>query len=214
MTQRRNYIIEGKMQGKFTLTLLMLIFLISVISFCNLYVIGSFVITHYTNLEEANTPGEFIYTAMQVIWPRLILIIVVNIIIVVIIGVFYSHQFAGPSFKMERSLREIAAGDLSSKIYLRKSDSMHNVADAINQLIDNLRSVIRKTQELSIQTKENLAKIEIEDEEVQRRIGTLKGISDEIHDLFDRFTLEERPEPKESSSSKEEEDGDSSKEAE
>ena len=193
MSQRRNYIVEGKMQGKFTLTLLMLIFLISVISFCNLYVIGSFVISNYTNLEEANTPGEFIMTAMAVIWPRLILIILVNIIIVIIIGVFYSHQFAGPSFKMERSLREIAAGDLSSKIYLRKSDSLHNVADAINQLIDNFRSVIRKTQELTVQINENISKVDTEDEDVKKRMGALKGIADEIHELFDRFTLEERP---------------------
>jgi len=192
MSQRRNYIIEGKMQGKFTLTLLMLIFLISVISFCNLYVIGSFVINHYTNLEEANTPYEFISTAMAVIWPRLILIIVVNVIFVIIIGVFYSHQFAGPSFKMERSLREIAAGDLSSKIYLRKSDSLHNVADAINTLIDNFRSVVRKTQELTTQMQDNVSRIETEDDEVKKRLGALKGIADEIHELFERFTLEER----------------------
>ena len=110
-----------------------------------------------------------------------------------IIGVFYSHQFAGPSFKMERSLREIASGDLSSKIYLRKGDSLHNVADAINQLIDNFRSVVRKTRDLSEQMKIHIDKIDTEDEEVSKRIGTLKGISDEIGELFSTFSLDERP---------------------
>lgn len=192
MSQRRNYLIEKKMQGKFTMTLLMLIFLIAVISFCNLYVIGSFVINHYTNIQEINSPVDFILQALDVMWPRLILIILVNVIIVIIIGVFYSHQFAGPSFKMERALREIAAGDLASKIYLRQSDSLHNVADAINQLIDNFRTVVRKTQELTVQMRENIDKVETEDEAIQKRIGSLRGIIDEVDDLFGRFTLDQK----------------------
>jgi len=191
--KRSNYIIQGRMQGKFTLTLLMLLFLIAVISFCNLYVIGSFVVNHYSVLQSASTPTAFIATAMAYMWPRLLLIIGVNIIIVVIIGVFYSHQFAGPSFKMERSLRQIASGDLSSKIYLRKGDSLHNVADAINQLIDNFRTVVRKTTDLSEQMKINAEKIDTDDEDIKKRLGTLKGISDEINELFARFTLDEQP---------------------
>lgn len=191
MSQRRNYLIEKNLQGRFTLTLLMLIFLIAVISFCNLYVIGSFVINHYTNVHEVQSPLEFILQALDVMWPRLVLIILVNVIIVIIIGVFYSHQFAGPSFKMERALREIAAGNLSSKIYLRQSDSLHNVADAINQLIDNFRTVVRKTQELTVQMRENVEKIDGDDEEIKKRAGAIRGIIDEIDDLYGRFTLEE-----------------------
>jgi len=196
MSQRRNYIIDRSMQSRFTMTLLMLIFLIAAISFCNLYVIGSFVINNYSNLEDTNNPYDFIAKAMQIMWPRLILIIVVNVIIVIIIGVFYSHQFAGPSFKMERSLREIAAGDLSTKIYLRQSDSLHNIADAINQLIDHFRTVVKKTNELSIQAKDNLDKIESDDDNTKKRVAALRGITDEIDDLFNRFTLDQSPSTK------------------
>jgi methyl-accepting chemotaxis protein len=94
---------------------------------------------------------------------------------------------------MERSLREIAAGDLTSKIYLRKGDSLHNVADAINQLIDNFRTVVRKTRDLSGQMTVNIDKIDTDDEEVNKRIGSLKGISDEIDELFSQFSLDDQP---------------------
>ncbi len=195
MTQRRNYFIEKKLQSKFTLTLLLLIFLVAVITFCNLFVIGNFVVTHYASIDTAGTVTDFVIDATKVIWPRLLLIIIVNIIIVAIIGIFYSHQFAGPSFKMERTLKGLSDGDLSSKIYLRKSDSLHNVAHAINRLIDMLRDVVRKSRSIVSQLRDELEGIEVEDEEASRKLAAIRSMVDELEDLFAVFRLEPDEEP-------------------
>lgn len=189
MSQRKNYFIQKGAQSKFILTLLLLIFLVAVISFCNLYVIGNFVLNNYTTLDQGTDILGFLRAAFSVIWFRLLLIIVVNVIIVAIIGVFYSHQFAGPSFKFESSIKEIAQGNLAMRIYLRKSDSMHNVAEALNVMIDNFRTVIQKANELAAQIKDASNSIKPEDEDSDKALASLRGIAGELEDLLAGFKL-------------------------
>lgn len=194
MSQRKYYIVQKEMQGKFTLTLLMLIFLVAVISFCNLYVIGQYALDNIGTFQHSETMSQMMAAALPVIGPRLVLVIVVNVIIVVIIGVFYSHQFAGPSYKLEKSIQQIAQGDLSMRIHLRKGDTMHNVADSLNQMLDNFRNVVRRAKELTKAIGDETEKLAAEEEGgPSRSVATLKGITGEMTDLLDGFKVEETP---------------------
>ena len=186
--QRRNYLPQKGAQGRFVLTLLLMIFLVGVITFCNLWVIHSMVVNNYSTRVGA-AELNFLDAAGDLIWWRVGLLILVNVIIVTIIGIFYSHQFAGPSYKFEKSLREIAQGDLSFKIVLRQNDSMHNVADSLNRMIDNYRAVVAKARELALQTRESLDEINAGDEETERALLAMKGIQGELEDLLAGFKL-------------------------
>jgi len=186
MSQRKNYFIEKGMQSKFVLTLLLLIFLVSVITLCNVYVIYEYV----QNNPQAGNLGESFFTvAIRLLGYRLFLIGLVNIIIVAIIGVFYSHQFAGPSYKIEKSIRQMAQGDLSFHVVLRKSDSMHNIAESLNQMVDSFSSVVRKAGELTNQIKDASTRLQSEDENSTKNIATLKAIAGELEDLLAGFKL-------------------------
>ncbi|MBI3890704.1 MAG: methyl-accepting chemotaxis protein [Candidatus Wallbacteria bacterium] len=194
MSQRKIYLVQREMQGKFTLTLLMLIFLVAVISFCNLYVIGQYALDHMNTMPDHQSIGSIFTEALGVLWPRLLLIILVNVIIVVIIGVFYSHQFAGPSYKLEKNIKEIAQGDLSFQITLRKGDSMHNVADSLNAMVDNFRNVIATARKLTGQLKAEADKVGTEDEgQSGKAVAALKGIAGELGDLWSGFKTGEEP---------------------
>lgn len=187
--QRRNYLPQKGAQGRFVVTLLLVIFLVAVITFCNLWVIGNFVVNNLDHLSSSGTVYEFLTEAKGLIGMRVALIILVNIIIVAIIGIFYSHQFAGPSYKFEKSIREIAQGDLSFKIVLRKNDSMHNVADSLNKMIDNYRSVVAKARELTVQARDSLDDMTAGDEKTEQAILAMKGIQGELEDLLAGFRL-------------------------
>jgi methyl-accepting chemotaxis protein len=189
VSQRRNYLPQKGAQGRFVLTLLLVIFLVAVITFCNLWVIGNFVVNNYQELGAQANVWSFLEQAADLIWWRVMLIILVNIIIVAIIGIFYSHQFAGPSYKFEKSLREIAQGDLSFKIILRQNDSMHNVADSLNRMIDNYRAVIAKAKELTQQSRDSLSQLKAPDEETENAILSMKSIQGELEDLLAGFKL-------------------------
>lgn len=189
MSQRKNYFIEKSMQSKFIVTLMLLIFLVSVITVCNVYVIYEYV---HSNSVSGQGDTGFFSVAFNLMGYRLFLIGMVNIIIVAIIGVFYSHQFAGPSYKIEKSIKQIAEGDLSFKVTLRKSDTMHNIAESLNVMVDNFRSVLKKAAELTNQIKDTSTRMASEDEHVAKNIAALKGIAGELEDLLAGFKLEQR----------------------
>ena len=50
----------------------------------------------------------------------------------------HSHRIAGPAYRLEYVIRQIARGeyDLDRKVYLRRKDYLKHLADALNELID------------------------------------------------------------------------------
>ncbi len=64
-------------------------------------------------------------------WPRLVILVVVNIIIVFVVSVMYSHQIAGPAYKLENSIKRITEGDLTFEVSLRRNDNLKELASAL-----------------------------------------------------------------------------------
>ena len=91
----------------------MIVLLVATITFFNLYIIGDYVVQNSSSLTELRDMKSFIYTVFSIVGWRIVTLGVVCFFILAIIGIFYSHQFAGPSYKLEKCLREISAGNLS-----------------------------------------------------------------------------------------------------
>lgn len=66
-----------------------------------------------------------------------------------------SHRIAGPIFNMERGLRNVASGDLSFTVHLRKKDNFHEVGEQMNQAVSVLREKISEAQRLAGLVREN-----------------------------------------------------------
>ena len=56
------------------------------------------------------------------------------------LGVRITHRTAGPMYRFHQALKELAGGNTSVRIYLRKGDFWHEIADAFNDALDNLTS--------------------------------------------------------------------------
>ena len=106
LSQRKNYFIAKGMQSKFAGTILLLVFLITIITACNIYVLGSFFMQTRATLNENQTTEGLMQLFIRDLWPRLLLLVLVNVIIVFIVSIMYSHQIAGPAYKLEKSIRE------------------------------------------------------------------------------------------------------------
>ncbi len=146
---RSNYFIQAGLQIKFTFVLVMIVLLVALITFFNLYIIGDYVVKNTTSVVELRDMQSFLMTIFTVVGWRILLLGVVCFLIICIVGIFYSHQFAGPSYKLEKCLKEISQGNLSFDIRLRGGDALHNVADSINFFLDRLRTMIGRSRELS-----------------------------------------------------------------
>jgi len=137
------------MQSKFAGTILLMVFLITVITACNIYVLGSFFLSTQATLSEGQTVESMMKHFVTELWPRLLLLVLVNVIIIFIVSIMYSHQIAGPAYKLEKSIHRIANGDLTFEIHLRRNDNLKEVANAINGMLGKFRETLASAKALS-----------------------------------------------------------------
>ena len=179
LSQRKNYFIAKGMQSKFAGTILLLVFLITIITACNIYVLGSFFMQTRATLNENQTTEGLMQLFIMDLWPRLLLLVLVNVIIVFIVSIMYSHQIAGPAYKLEKSIQRIARGDLTFEIHLRKNDNLKEVAAAINQMLSRFRETLASARTLSDDISVKLASLG-QDEKFAKLAQSAKDLKEMI----------------------------------
>lgn len=74
----------------------------------------------------------------------------VYVLILAVIAVFLfswrmlilSHRLAGPIYRLERDLEDIAKGNFSIRIKFRKKDELKSIAEGINRILDEMEKRI------------------------------------------------------------------------
>lgn len=161
MAQRRKLLINLSLQSEFILTVFLVCLLILLVNLANVYVLFSQFISAQASAEEIVVANKLIGTALTETRGRLILLGMVNLVIVFCIGLFMSHRFAGPAFKMEREMRQIQGGDLTARVHLRDGDQLTDLAGGFNRMAEGLtelqaeaveagQDLIRKTREVCV----------------------------------------------------------------
>ena len=71
-----------------------------------------------------------------------VLIIAAPIILILLLrGILvYSNKIAGPIYRLERELDEVAKGDFNRKIKFRKGDELKEVAEKLNRVLEKIKS--------------------------------------------------------------------------
>lgn len=184
-SQRKNYFIAKDMQSKFAGTILLLALLVAVITACNIYVLGSFFVEKNATLTQQNDASALIHDFISSYWPRLVVLIFVNVIIVFMVSVLYSHQTAGPAYKLEKSIKRITEGDLTFQVSLRRNDNLKELAAALNELLEKFRTTLSKTKSLTDDINNKLGVMK-DDEKYSQLVAD----SAALRQLIDQFKLE------------------------
>lgn len=190
------------MQGKFAGTILLLAFLVAIITACNIYVLGSFFFSTRTTMTESASVTALMDNFFHDFWPRLLLLVFVNVIIIFIVSIMYSHQTAGPAYKLEKSIQRISEGDLTFQVSLRKNDNLKKLAEALNDLMDKFRVTLAKARSLSEDVSDKLGSLEDEN------MVALTKSAKELSELIGQFKVADGDieSPEESRDKKTEED--------
>ena len=139
--KRKKLYIKKEFQTDFSIKFLILIALESVFAIgLFLYLSRGTVITGYSG-SEIVIAGTGEYFLPTVLLANLALI-GVTAIAGFIIMVAYSHKIAGPLYRFEKSIDEMASGDLTSRFNLRSNDQLEELALRINRLSENLDKAV------------------------------------------------------------------------
>jgi methyl-accepting chemotaxis protein len=194
INKRRNYFIKKEFQGKFILKFILLIFLGIMVSSGIVYYLT------VKNLEEAYYRSHIkIASTGEIVYPILltanIITIGMIIIITIIITLLISHKIAGPLYRIEKSIREIANGNLSFQIYLRTKDELATLAGIFNNMIVKLRGRIETIQDaarnLDNMVKEwKLPQKKIDRKKLSNDVAAMRKKINEIEKVIAAFKLE------------------------
>ncbi|MBF0363321.1 MAG: methyl-accepting chemotaxis protein [Oligoflexia bacterium] len=134
--KRSTYLINPKFQLKLSLFVSSLVLLISLVYPFTIYEL-------FRNLALQNSSPTAIQTftnnKMQLILV-LCLYQLCFILVVFVICVFQAHKIAGPMFKLQRYLNQIAEGGSIQKISFRSGDHFTEIAEAINNALEHLKN--------------------------------------------------------------------------
>ena len=183
-SQRKNYFIAKDMQSKFAGTILLLALLVAVITACNIYVLGSFFVENNATLNQQSDVLALIKDFINSSWPRLIVLVCVNVIIIFMVSVMYSHQTAGPAYKLEKSIKRITDGDLTFQVSLRRNDNLKELATALNELLNKFRTTLSQAKTLADGIDDKLGAMKNDEKYAQ----IVKDAS-ELRTLVDQFKL-------------------------
>lgn len=108
---------------------------------CTAIVVCSVIIVYFNRLLSTDAISDFLSRselAAVTLIPYLISAVIAALTAVAIMSIAPVTRFAGPSVHLVASLREIAEGDLTTRLKLKTEDPLRDVANELNIAVDNL----------------------------------------------------------------------------
>jgi len=136
--RRKRYFVKKKLQTKYIVFVLLAMILPTLVCGGALYYLIWQTVADEIAIPEAISTS--LIPALNRVNTILVIAIPLVFLIMLILSILISHKIAGPLFRLEKELKEIAKGDYSRKIKLRPNDELKEIADGINEILDHLQS--------------------------------------------------------------------------
>ncbi|MBU4304644.1 MAG: HAMP domain-containing protein [Candidatus Omnitrophica bacterium] len=142
---RKNLLIQRKLQFKYMAFVLAAILITSAVIVLSVY------LAHWS-LLRARLPEiqakAIIDEVSRTLNTLLLFEIPLAVFIAVIASIIVSHKVAGPVYHLQKVAREVARGDLTRSVHLRRDDELKNLSEAFNSVIDNMHVLVSNDRKL------------------------------------------------------------------
>lgn len=138
INRRKTYFIEKSFQARFITKFCMIVIAGGLLTIGILY----FLSMRSTTVVIVNSEVVVKATA-DFLLPILIQTVIVVMILVsiatIIVTLFVSHKIAGPLYRLKKAMHDLAEGDFSTEINLRKLDQLKDIAQEFNNMAKKLK---------------------------------------------------------------------------
>ncbi len=139
--RRKNYYIKKDFQRNFILKFCLLVLIGSSISGSIIYLMSkATVTTSFENLRLVmKSTADYILPS---VFLSGLIVLVVTGIATIFITLFTSHKIAGPLYRIEKDVSEVASGNLRQEFNLRQGDEIRPIAEGLNNMVHYMREEI------------------------------------------------------------------------
>jgi methyl-accepting chemotaxis protein len=191
--QRKRYIVKRSFQLRYIFIILSFILFTAVISGITTYL----ALFPYLSEKLANVyPQGMLVVLLRDANIKALLSTLIIIPFAIWFSVLLSHRIAGPWHKLEMGLRDLANGDLSHDISLRKNDELQSLALSLNMAIQNLREFacdnIRYAKEIDEAVRsieQELGKDPVDTMKTRLVIGKIDNIVNNLNESLKKHRL-------------------------
>ncbi|MCX5677787.1 MAG: methyl-accepting chemotaxis protein [Candidatus Omnitrophica bacterium] len=163
--KRTKYLVSTKLQLRYVGIILLLMLVTALI--CSYIIYYTVMILMGEKLSNVYPQGRLI-AIINTVNLRILFSLLLITPVVAVIGIFLSHKIAGPIYRIEKFLGDMATGNFAARIVLRKGDELMSVADKINVLNDSLKTTIGSQ-------KSSMGRIVAELDELKKMISSKPG---------------------------------------
>jgi methyl-accepting chemotaxis protein len=142
--------------------------------------------------EQAMAASQFIALSDR-LWPA----ILISVPIFMVLSFWVTHRMAGPVYRMEQSLKQIARGDLDLQVRFRSGDDLQELAVLVNQITQQQGEVFRIVQSVHQRLLEIMAQVRskaVAPEELHQALEQIQLQLEQIEALLRKIKLN-RPVP-------------------
>ena len=139
--RRKNYYIKKEFQRSFILKFCLLVLIGSSLSGVIIYLMSkATVTTSFENLHLViRSTADYILPA---VFLSSVVVIIVTGAATIFITLFTSHKIAGPLYRIEQDIREVASGNLEQEFNLRQGDEIRPIAKGLSIMVHFLRDEV------------------------------------------------------------------------
>jgi methyl-accepting chemotaxis protein len=144
--------------------------------------------------EQAAAATQFIALSDR-LWPA----ILISVPIFMVLSIGITNRFAGPVYRLEQSLKQIAEGDLGMQVRFRSGDDLQELAGLVNQIIHRQSEVLQTVQSVHQSLLETMAQIRsktVAPEQLNPMLEQIQIRIEQVESLLRQFKLG-RPAPSE-----------------
>lgn len=135
---RRKYLINRKVQLKYMLLTVAMLVLYTLFLLAAIFVPQMLQFSAATSLAGKAAEGGAILELHTTFWPAALAVIA----LFGVGSIFVTHKIAGPLFSIDRTIREMAAGNLTVRTHIRQGDELQEFHHNFNAMADNLESLL------------------------------------------------------------------------
>ncbi|MHB1013796.1 MAG: methyl-accepting chemotaxis protein [Desulfurivibrionaceae bacterium] len=138
--------------------------------------LAALILYFYANKEIGDSFFEAHITIKRVsdlLWLAIAAGSMVSLVSGMLLAVFLPQKIAGPIYRIEKELEEIGRGDLTVVIRLRACDPFQDLAGNINQTVGDIRSRVRKIQDMCSELEKSAESVLLSDQQ-KRACSELK----------------------------------------
>jgi len=147
--RRRQYFIARQFQSRFILKFCLLVIIGSLISGAIIYFMSKNTVTTAFDNSRLTIKSTADFILPAVLLGSAVVIVLIGLA-TVWVTLFTSHRIAGPLYRMEKDVEEVAAGNLKKKFFLRNNDELKKLAVSLDVMTENLRLNISSIKEMLV----------------------------------------------------------------